>query len=97
MRRSSYPKILLLGGGVAAGTVLAVLLSRRRRLRSEKYSLPLPYTYRGWVPWLGIALSFFKDVNEFLAEKRRRHGKDPFRYLLLGQMWVFTSNQTDMR
>lgn len=88
-----------LGEAVAIGAataIVAVLLLRRRRVRS-KDTLPIPQTYRGWVPWLGVALPFFNDVHGFVADKLRRHGVDPFRYLLLGQMWVIISAPADVR
>lgn len=62
-----------------------------------KTRCPIPQTYRGWVPWLGVALPFFNDVHGFVADKLRRHGVDPFRYLLLGQMWVIISAPADVR
>lgn len=58
---------------------------------------PLPPTESGYIPFVGVALSFFKDVNGYLTEKRRQHGECPFRFHLLGRKWTMVNTQEDMR
>lgn len=51
------------------------------------HSWPLAPT--GYVPFLGVALSFFADVNGYLEERRRQLGPSrPVRLLLLGRWWT---------
>lgn len=60
-------------------------------------SLPLPPTEKGYLPFVGVALSLFKDVNGYLADRRRHYGQSPFRFRLLGRMWTMVTTKEDMK
>lgn len=91
---------LIVCAGVGVASVLLFIRKWQvgRDGKSQRSTnLPLPPTERGYVPFAGVALSFFKDVNGYLSEKRRQHGECPFRFHLLGRKWTMVNTQEDMR
>lgn len=102
--------LLVVLGAASAGALL--LLQRRLRWGSSSSpstSLSLPPFERG-LPFFGVALSFFKDVNGFLAARRRKHTQrpapseaeaeavvGPFRFYLMGRWWTMVHELADVR
>ncbi|XP_021052177.1 25-hydroxycholesterol 7-alpha-hydroxylase [Mus pahari] len=85
---AASPGPLALLGLLFAATLLLpalFLLTRRTRRPHE------PPLIKGWVPYLGMALKFFKDPLTFLQTLQRQYG-DTFTVFLAGRYITFALN-----
>ena len=86
---------VILAVGVALATTLLLAHMRRRHTQTTH---PLPPSYRGWVPFLGVGLAFLKDVNAFLTKKHGEHPNDePFRIYVAGKWWCLVYALPDIK
>lgn len=103
--------LLVVLGAASAGALLLLQRGLGRGSSSSSTSLSLPPSERG-LPFFGVALSFFKDVNGFLAARRRKHTRrpppseaeaeaeavvGPFRFYLMGRWWTMVHELADVR
>lgn len=71
--------------------------AQQQQVRDGTYH-PLPPSERGWLPFVGLARAFFRDVNLFLRRKHDEQGSDaPFRVYLLGRWWTFVWALEDVK
>ena len=83
---------------LAVGVALATTLLLAHMRRHAQTTHPLPPSYRGWVPFLGVGLAFLKDVNAFLTKKHAEHPNDgPFRIYVAGQWWSIAYSLPDIK
>ncbi|XP_021014667.1 25-hydroxycholesterol 7-alpha-hydroxylase isoform X1 [Mus caroli] len=79
--------LALLGLLFAATLLLSALFLLTRRTRRPRE----PPLIKGWLPYLGMALKFFKDPLTFLKTLQRQHG-DTFTVFLVGKYITFVLN-----
>ncbi|GAB5034443.1 cytochrome p450 [Nannochloropsis oceanica] len=80
--------------GVALVTTLLLVHMRRHAQTTQ----PLPPSYRGWVPFLGVGLAFLKNVNDFLIKMHTKHLNDsPFRIYVAGKWWSLVYALPDVK
>lgn len=97
---SSLPTTVLPAVAIVVATSLLVHHMRKRQQQQVCDGIyhPLPPSERGWLPFVGVGLRFFQDVNLFLRQKQHQHGADkPFRVYLMGKWWSFVYALPDIK
>ena len=94
------PVVLAMVMAIVTPIVIMYMHQKRAPSRSRQTASagPLPPSHRGFLPYVGVALTFFKDINAFLDKKRTEHPNDgPFRFLVAGKWWSVVYATEDIK